>query len=713
MADYTVAVNLGGFPISAGVILVTAYGATGDGVTDDLSAIQSAIDAVEAAGGGEVLFPVGDYYIDGHMVIDSDRVTLRGTGGGSRILADDDAGKFALKISSADVTVKDLTFVGNTTLALTQSIAAAANECISLLSGAVNTEITGCRFTGVDATHGFNVQIRGASGCTGPRITNNYFDRVVGTTSGYGYGIQLANVVGAIVSHNEMIQTATTGRHHIYFSDLCTDCIASDNRLVGGTSAMISLYCDESSPLERCNVTNNVLDGLGSGGGSGGAIEAVDEILNCSISGNIIEDVDTYGIKLEGDGGGNDSCSDNTVIGNTIKNCDSHGIFISGASYTAVIGNKVYESAGDAIALASVGSDSVTGTSVIGNHVSGSSHTYAVQLSSGHGAVIGNHLTEGSSGTFENLSSTRVVQPNYTLDGPQTLIGKDDPEGVHTADPGSIFQRTDGSSGNQVYVKDSGTGTNTGWAAVKTASTVLGQTWGLPVTASSGVHYIGGFYQHIAQDNDFDPAPINLGTANASYAAHVYFVAAAGATDTQLTITGTSIADTGSSRDATPDTEVISLTDASANTYYESSKKWLGQVTIQKTAGTNRLCNYGWCKYWDNRNGAFTVKGCEALWDGNISNSLNIEILHHNSTGWTYVAGANPATPPTAIASMDTDHGSTEVQVVNGEQGAWKRTDLSTAVAGDASEGVIVRVTTGQNNLLGAGQFTLDYTDDG
>lgn len=44
-----------------------AYGATGDGSTDDTAAIQAAIDAAEAAGGGVVYFPAGVYIVGGAL----------------------------------------------------------------------------------------------------------------------------------------------------------------------------------------------------------------------------------------------------------------------------------------------------------------------------------------------------------------------------------------------------------------------------------------------------------------------------------------------------------------------------------------------------------------------------------------------------------------------------------------------------------------------
>lgn len=50
---------------------VKAYGAKGDGVTDDTEAIQSAIDAVMANGGGTVFLPAGTYLISSTLLIDN------------------------------------------------------------------------------------------------------------------------------------------------------------------------------------------------------------------------------------------------------------------------------------------------------------------------------------------------------------------------------------------------------------------------------------------------------------------------------------------------------------------------------------------------------------------------------------------------------------------------------------------------------------------
>ena len=57
-----------------------AYGALGDNSTDDAAAIQSAIDACEAAGGGIIWFPKGTYKVLSALTIDADSVILYGAG---------------------------------------------------------------------------------------------------------------------------------------------------------------------------------------------------------------------------------------------------------------------------------------------------------------------------------------------------------------------------------------------------------------------------------------------------------------------------------------------------------------------------------------------------------------------------------------------------------------------------------------------------------
>lgn len=65
--------------------VVTDYDATGDGETDDTAAVQAAIDAAEAAGGGLVFFPAGTYVLAG-VTVDADNVLLAGVGPASKLI---------------------------------------------------------------------------------------------------------------------------------------------------------------------------------------------------------------------------------------------------------------------------------------------------------------------------------------------------------------------------------------------------------------------------------------------------------------------------------------------------------------------------------------------------------------------------------------------------------------------------------------------------
>ncbi len=55
-----------------------AFGAVGDGVTDDTAALQAAVNAAVAAGGGLVYFPIGNYLNTGTLTVNGNGVVLAG-----------------------------------------------------------------------------------------------------------------------------------------------------------------------------------------------------------------------------------------------------------------------------------------------------------------------------------------------------------------------------------------------------------------------------------------------------------------------------------------------------------------------------------------------------------------------------------------------------------------------------------------------------------
>jgi len=247
------------------------------------------------------------------------------------------------------------------------------------------------------------------------------------------------------------------------------------------------------------------------------------------------------------------------------------------------------------------------------------------------------------------------------------------------------------------------------WEEVSRNFTSSEKAWSfISPSGSSGTFYVGGFYIWAAAVSTFGGGQ-TLGTANSSYAAHVVVISSGGPGDGDVTVTvsGTSIDDEGN-RDATPDTEVLTIASAEASgTFHETSKKWIGQVTLTAGgAGTPVNCDYGFAKYWDNANQDFIVEGFEMTGRAGANDANpNIELLHHKNTGWTYAAGGTPTTP-TSLADMNVDH-NTEIQFVNGDYFAYKRVDLLTKVTGSGSEGTIVRITTAANKAVEQGNIIL------
>lgn len=228
-------------------------------------------------------------------------------------------------------------------------------------------------------------------------------------------------------------------------------------------------------------------------------------------------------------------------------------------------------------------------------------------------------------------------------------------------------------------------------------------------SASSGTYYNAGFYEAAAADSNLTNASTTqtLGTANAAHASHAFIVAAlAGVTDGSdlvLTVTGTSITDAGVRTGSDSQVIVSDCTTSSLNTYYETSKKWIGQITftLSSTGGStfNYDFNYGLAKYEDFGNRSFTLTDFEVTGLANSNDSgFDVILYKHSQTGWTYHASAF-VPGNSVLAQLSTIHGA-EREAVSGDQIAFKRAGMSTAIDGSASEGLVIAIITTVNNSL-------------
>lgn len=116
---------------SCGFTTVVAYGATGNGTTDDTANIQAAITAQAAAGGGDVLFPPGSYLVS-QITVPSD-VRLIGQGGAELISKNTSGTPLVSLEGSVSATSATLTAngtLGATSVSIADSTAFAVDDYV-------------------------------------------------------------------------------------------------------------------------------------------------------------------------------------------------------------------------------------------------------------------------------------------------------------------------------------------------------------------------------------------------------------------------------------------------------------------------------------------------------------------------------------------------------------------------------------------------------
>jgi len=166
--------------VGLGFHSVKNYGATGDDFTDDTTAIQDALDAASAAGGGTVYFPAGTYRVDkidaGHSdtgkwsLSVSSNVTLLGEGRDSVTIKPLDSALYDMPVihtedSSTKVVIQSLTVDGNKSRADVVANPDGEDEGINLkLSTKVsifNVRVINCQQDGIDFDGGEGLSVVG------------------------------------------------------------------------------------------------------------------------------------------------------------------------------------------------------------------------------------------------------------------------------------------------------------------------------------------------------------------------------------------------------------------------------------------------------------------------------------------------------------------------------------------------------------------------
>ena len=359
-----------------GFVNVRSFGAVGDGVANDTTAIANAI-----ATGKSVFFPAGTYRT-GLQTVATVGQTIFGEGQNSVILAITPTTNL-FNVTANYVTFQDLRMNGAATAATntTFAIFTATATPVGFLT------VQRVLFSGNSASTGFNNAIKFDNNCNGGTVIDCMFERLIGTASGFGYGVLCAGNQSTI-AFNWFDGSSNRGRHAVYITAGASDCVVTGNYVTGFRFEAITQFATVT-PCFRNIFSNNIVTASATIGSFPiGAMGIYGKSANAIIANNIVAGSGSCGIVLDGTGSGGDL--QNTIIsGNHISASALIGLEVMGATAGEIIGNKIYESSTSSAGTYSnirLVSDGTTGTSgflVSGNHSAGpTSSRSAFQLNS-------------------------------------------------------------------------------------------------------------------------------------------------------------------------------------------------------------------------------------------------------------------------------------------------------------------------------------------
>jgi hypothetical protein len=357
-------------------VSVRDFGAVGDGVANDTTAITNAI-----ATGKSVFFPAGTYRT-GLQTVATVGQTIFGEGQNSVILANTPTTNL-FNVTASYVTFQDLRMNGAAT--------SAANTTFAIFTATATPvgflTVQRVLFSGSSASTGFNNAIKFDNNCNGGTVVDCMFERLLGTASGFGYGVLCAGNQSTI-AFNWFDGSSNRGRHAVYITAGASDCVVTGNYVTGFRFEAITQFATVT-PCFRNIFSNNIVTASATIGSFPiGAMGIYGKSANAIIANNIVAGSGSCGIVLDGTGSGGDL--QNTIIsGNHISASALIGLEVMGATAGEIIGNKIYESSTSVAGTYSnirLVSDGTTGTSgflVSGNHSAGPTYSRsAFQLNS-------------------------------------------------------------------------------------------------------------------------------------------------------------------------------------------------------------------------------------------------------------------------------------------------------------------------------------------
>lgn len=343
-------------------INVKWFGATGDGSTDDLTALQSVVEYAGVIGGGRIYFPDGDYYLQSNTITSSSQFGLLIRYSNITLVFESTN---AVLVPRHTALVKAITIAADTTGNPSSLI-----ENITIIGGRIdggNNKSGGTTTEyahGIDIRHASNILIDSMTieNCRGDGIyiaygsENIIIDNAIincggsSTVSGRRQGIAVLSgrniairggrITGSLIGIDIEIDSNQIGNGYDFLENVSVDGVKIADCSSEGV-AYVSPLVNDMVDMHGFSVTNCQFTDI-----SESVIEAdVDStagtLKGVVISGNISKNSQTYnGIVIK-------NCQDVVIADNVMLNCVDVALQIGlGCNHVTITGG-VYESTGD------------------------------------------------------------------------------------------------------------------------------------------------------------------------------------------------------------------------------------------------------------------------------------------------------------------------------------------------------------------------------
>ena len=516
----TLGISLTGVDIFAG-----DYGAVGDGATDDTAALAAAIAACSA--GQRLRLVAGRTYIATGITLNRAGMVLDLNGATIRLAANAGAGAKLVTIGADDVAIAGPgTLDGNRA---NQSVT--ANQAVVYDRGFDRLAVAGIHITG-GGVYGFygedtaDCRVRGCrvtdcatvaiqwvtvAGNVASCVTADCFvDQTATAGAGIHYsqsvaqGIEDCRIDGCRVAcsalaavdvvhfwgagtRNSVVDT------HVSGGDIGISIAngQSHSRVVGCTAFDAGAIGIEVADSTYCAVVGCAVDGNGNTPTGISIDGSTTDAQSTAVTGNTVQGVTGQGILLFSGAPGSTVAGNAvnlsaagafgirvlasprvTLSGNNLEGngTASLGIVIDKSSYVSCDGNAITNWAAQAIAAVQDMAGTLDYISITGGLIE---NTLFFQFLASGGGALGTHISHANVAGWATVSLTAALGDVWDR---KNFIGRfhgagASPEGLVAAGVGSLYVQTDGAAGNQLWVKESGTG-SAGWRRQENRLTV-------------------------------------------------------------------------------------------------------------------------------------------------------------------------------------------------------------------------------------------------